>query len=178
MSIDPTLFRKVMRRFATGVTILTVRDGDQIHGMTANALTSVSLGPTLVLVCITKTNTTHGFVSRAGHYALNILGEYQENLAKRFAHQVDAPMDPFVDVPFHVAATGAPILDDCIAYLDCHVVAAHEAGDHTIFIGEVLAAGSGKRADDDPLLYLDGHYATLDKREESTLLLPAHSIEP
>lgn len=167
-----------MRRFPTGVTILTVRDGDQIHGMTANAFTSVSLEPTLVLVCITKTNTTHRFVSRAKHYALNILGEHQENLAKRFAHQVDAPANPFVDVPYHVEKTGAPILDDCMAYLDCRVVAAHKAGDHTIFVGEVLAAGFGKRHDDDPLLYLDGYYASLDKREESTLLLPDHSIAP
>ena len=176
MSIDPTLFRQVMRRFPTGVTILTVHDGDQIHGMTANAFTSISLEPTLVLVCITKTNTTHKFVSRAKHYALNILGAHQENLARRFAHQVDAPADPFVDVPFHVEKTGAPIIDDCMAYLDCRVVAAHDAGDHTIFIGEVQAAGFGNTRNASPLIWLDGKYQSLNDDTAKTILLASQMM--
>lgn len=163
MSIDPTLFRQVMRRFPTGVTILTVRHGERIHGMTANSFTSVSLDPTLVLICITKVTTTHDLVARAGIFALNILSARQAHLAKRFAKQVVAPADPFAGIAHHRATTGAPIFDDCIAYLDCRVVAAHAAGDHTIFIGAAQAAGFGRARDARPLLWLNGEYASPDK---------------
>ncbi len=159
--IDPTTFRKVMRKFATGIAVLTVRDGQAPHGMTANAFASVSLSPTLVLVCIDNTNTTHRLVSLAGSFAMNILSDEQKSLARRFAKQVAIPVDPFADIPFHPAATGAPIFDDCIAYLDCRVVAAHAAGDHTIFVGEVEEAGYGNARDQDPLLWLDGDYNSL-----------------
>jgi flavin reductase (DIM6/NTAB) family NADH-FMN oxidoreductase RutF len=153
-------FRHVMRKFATGVTVLTVRDGDRIHGMTANAFTSVSLNPTLVLVCIQKDSTTHAFVSRAGNFAMNILSAEQETLARRFAKQTVVPTDPFADIAYHSAATGAPIFDDGVAYVDCRVVAAHDAGDHTIFVGEVQAAGFGSARERAPLLWLDGTYTS------------------
>ncbi len=164
-----------MRRFPTGVTILTVRDGDRIHGMTANSFTSVSLDPTLVLVCITKGSTTHKLVSRAGNFAMNILSAQQEHLAKRFAKQAAQPIDPFADIAHHRAATGAPILDDCVAYLDSRVVAAHDAGDHTIFIGQVQAAGLAN-ARTSPLFWLDGKYISLDDREQNAILLSTHVV--
>jgi len=160
-TIDSTFFRHVMRKFATGVTVLTVRDGETVHGMTANAFASVSLSPTLVLVCIERGNTTHALVSRAGSFAMNILSAEQELLAKRFAKQIAVPADPFADLAYHPAATGAPILDDCLAYVDCRVVAAHDAGDHTIFVGQVEAAGFGRARDAEPLLWLDGEYKSL-----------------
>lgn len=168
------VFRQVMRRFPTGVTVLTVRDGAQIHGMTANSFTSVSLNPTLVLVCIKKENTTHGFVSRAKHFALNILSEHHVELAKRFAHQIAQPPDPFADIKHHREKTGAPIFDDSVAFLDCRVVAAHDAGDHTIFIGEVERGGFGNRRDDNPLIWLDGEYVAYDTPPE--LLMPIPTV--
>ncbi len=161
MSIDSVLFRRVMRRFATGITLVTVRDGATLHAMTANSFASVSLNPTLVLVCIVKDGTTHALVSQTGLFAVNILSAAQQELAMRFAHQVPMPADPFADIHWHTSATGTPVLDDGIAYLDCKVVAAHDAGDHTIFIGEVLDAGFGSARDAPPLLYLDSHYAKL-----------------
>ncbi len=154
-------FRHVMRKFATGVTVLTVRDGDHIHGMTANAFASVSLSPTLVLVCVLKDSTTHAFVSHAGNFAMNILSAEQETIARRFAKQIVVSTDPFADIAYHATATGAPILDDCVAYVDCRVVAAHEAGDHTIFVGEVKDAGYGSARDHATLLWLDGKYESL-----------------
>jgi flavin reductase (DIM6/NTAB) family NADH-FMN oxidoreductase RutF len=160
-----------MRRFPTGVTLLTVRDGDQVHGMTANSFTSVSLNPTLVLVCITKGNVTHDFVSGTGIFALNILSEHQEYLARRFAHQAAQPAAPFADIAYRSAVTGAPVLDDCIAYLDNRVIAAHDAGDHTIFIGEVQAAEFGKARQANPLLWLDGKYKSLNDSDPETILL-------
>lgn len=164
VTIDATSFRQVMRKFATGVTVLTVRDAERLHGMTANAFASVSLSPTLVLVCILKGSTTHDFVSRAGSFAMNILSADQEHLAMRFAKQTAAPADPFADIAQHSVATGAPIFDDCVAYVDCRVVAAHDAGDHTIFVGEVQAADFGSARDRPPLLWLDGKYETFPNR--------------
>jgi flavin reductase (DIM6/NTAB) family NADH-FMN oxidoreductase RutF len=158
VSLDSTFFRHVMRKFATGVTILTVRDGDSLHGMTANAFASVSLSPTLILVCIEKGNTTHKFVSHSGNFAMNILSATQEQLARRFAKQLVVTADPFDDLVYHSAATGAPIFDNCIAYVDCHVFAAHDAGDHTIFVGHVEAAGFGSAHEQAPLVWFNGVY--------------------
>ena len=160
-TIDAKQFRQVMRKFATGVTILTVRDGKSIHAMTANSFTSVSLDPMLALVCIAKNSTTHEMVSRAEIFAVNILSDAHSAWARRFAHQVTSPVDPFADIAHHSAETGSPILDDAIAYLDCQVVAAHDAGDHTIFVGRVLAAGFGNASDQEPLLWFNGEYTSL-----------------
>ncbi len=160
MTIDALLFRRVMRRFATGIALVTVRDGPAAHAMTANSFASVSLNPTLVLVCIVKNGTTHALVSASGLFAINILAAAQQELAMRFAHQIPMPSDPFVGVEWHSSIIGTPILDDCIAYLECRVVAAHDAGDHTIFVGEVLDAGFGNARDATPLLYLDSHYTS------------------
>jgi flavin reductase (DIM6/NTAB) family NADH-FMN oxidoreductase RutF len=176
VSIDPTTFRRVMRRFATGVTVLTVRDGERIHGMTANAFTSVSLSPTLTLICVKKPGTTHELITHAGNFAINILSDAQESIAKRFAKQAPIPADPFADIAYHSAVTGAPILDDCIAYTDCRVIAAHDAGDHTIFVGQVQDAGFGKARSAKPLLWLDGRYTTLKDESDDLLLLAANTI--
>ncbi len=164
MSIDPLHFRRVMRRFATGVTVVTVRDGGLIHGMTANAFTSVSLSPALVLVCILKGSATHDLVSHAGSFAVNILSEAQRGWAQRFARQVPVPADPFADIAYHTDVTGAPIFDDCMSYVDCKLVAAYDGGDHTIFMGEVLGAGLGTERDAEPLLWFEGKYAEMGKQ--------------
>src|SRR5512143_3885984 len=101
MPIDAQALRRVMRRFATGVTIVTGRNGGSIDGMTANAFTSVSLNPPLVLVCVQKGTATHAWISKVGAYAVNILSADERGLAQRFAHQVPVPPDPFGDFAYH-----------------------------------------------------------------------------
>jgi flavin reductase (DIM6/NTAB) family NADH-FMN oxidoreductase RutF len=150
-----------MRRFATGVAIMTVRDGDAIHGMTANAFTSVSKDPMLILVCVMKDSITHDMVSRGKNFALNLLGAHQRHLAQRFAKQVVPPVDPFFDIKHHPAVTGAPIFDDCASFVDCRVVAAHDGGDHTIFVARVEDAGLGKSREP-LLLWVHGDYHSVD----------------
>ena len=166
--VDSKQFRQVMRKFATGVTVLTVRDGENIHGMTANAFTSVSLDPMLALVCIAKNTVTHEMVSRAGIFAVNILSESQREWARRFAHQINAPGNPFAGIAYDAATTGSPILDDSIAYVDCRVIAAHDAGDHTIFVGRVETAGFGNTQDENPLLWFNGQYTSLASPEHNS----------
>ncbi len=160
MPVDWNTYRQAMRHFATGVAVLTVRDGDTIHGMTANSFTSVSKDPILLLVCIEKGTTSHEMVSQARNFAVNILGSDQRALAQRFAKQIEPPPDPFADIQHHRAATGAPIFNRCVSYLDCRVVAMHDGGDHTIFVGEVEAAGLGK-THENLLLWYNGDYHSL-----------------
>ncbi len=160
MPVDWNTYREAMRQFATGVAVLTVRSGEKIHAMTANALASVSKDPTLMLVCLTKDSTTHELVARGGNFALNILSADQQAWAQRFAKQAPLPTDPFADIPYYAAETGAPIFEDCVSYVDCRVVNSYDGGDHTIFIGQVVAAGFGN-ARGKLLLWVNGEYRAL-----------------
>ncbi len=152
-------FRRVMGQFATGVTVVTTRLGDELHGMTANAVTSVSLEPLLVLVCIDKAADTHDILSQAGVFALSILSLDQEALSNHFAKKETEGAHRLNGLPLRFAATGCPILEGCLAYLDCRVVAQYPGGDHTVFVGEVLEAE--ELAEAGPLIFFQGRYAEL-----------------
>jgi flavin reductase (DIM6/NTAB) family NADH-FMN oxidoreductase RutF len=159
MAIDPEMLRTVMRHWTTGVTILTARDGAQAHGMTVNSFTSVSLEPPLVLVCIERVVRTHALVERSRAFALSILCEGQQHVSDRFAGRETENTDRFEGLRTHTAVTGAPILAENMGYLDCVVIAAHEAGTHTIYVAEVVAA----KVQDcgGPLVYFNRDYRRL-----------------
>lgn len=158
--ISPSSFRKALGAFATGVTIVTTRVGETIHGLTANAFSSVSLNPPQVLVCVDKKAQSHDLILAARCFAINILRAEQQYLSERFAQNQLAGNERFANVAFSHASTGAPILAQVLSWLDCKLVAAHEGGDHTIFIGEVVALGHGEEAE--PLLYYRGRYRRLE----------------
>ena len=156
MTIDRTELRRVMGHFATGVAVITTRDLDgKPYGLTANAVCSVSLTPPLLLVCIDKRAESHASFQRSGVFAVNVLADGHEELSRRFAISGG---DKFVDVAHHAGPTGAPILEGALAVVECRVVAVHDAGDHTIHIGEVqhLETSGG-----DPLLFFRGQYRRL-----------------
>jgi len=138
MPIDALTFRNVMSQFAAGVTVVTMRHDEQVRGMTANAFCAVSLDPPLVLVCVVNGGTTNALLRAAGHFAVNILREDQERLSDRFAGRSADERGFFDDIPLRESVSGAPVFWECLAYADCRVVSIHEAGDHTIFVGEVL----------------------------------------
>jgi flavin reductase (DIM6/NTAB) family NADH-FMN oxidoreductase RutF len=158
MPIDPNLFREVMSQFATGITVVTTRTGDEIHGLTANAFCSVSLEPPLVLVCVDKTAHSHDLIQQGKNFAVNILSAAQEAIARRFATNNMTAAERFAGIPYRTEATGAPVFMQSLGWLDCKLVAAHPGGDHTIFVGEVLAIGRG--TDHQPLLYFGSEYQT------------------
>ena len=132
-------FRSTVGAFATGVTVVTTRGEEHAYGMTANAFSSVSLDPPLILVCVINPSEGAEHITRNGCFAVNILSVDQEPLSRYFASR-ERPKgrDAFRDVPHRFAASGSPILEGSAAFMDCRLHATHEAGDHLIFIGEVL----------------------------------------
>ncbi len=156
MSIDPALFRSVLGRFATGVTVVTARDSDgRDHGMTVSAFSSVSLDPPLVLCCIELRTEMHPVLERAQTFAVNILSASQEALSRRFSER---QVERFDGIGDERAQGGAARREGALGYLECRLVARHDAGDHSIFIGEVENAEAHRGA---PLLYYRGGYNQL-----------------
>ena len=147
--------KQLLGLWTTGVTIVTTRAGDQIHGMTVSAFTEVSLEPPLVLVCADKGSNTHPVIAAGKVFAVNILGSDQSALSNKFASKKDE-WRRFDGLAWETEVTGAPILPDTVAALDCRVIAAHEAGDHVIYVGEVEALRVD--AAREPLLYQSGSY--------------------
>ena len=155
MPVSHDDLKKVLSCWTTGVTVVTARAGDRVHGMTVTAFTEVSLTPPLVLVCADKASLTHPVIAEGGVLAVNILARGQEELSRRFASK-EQEHRRFEGLAYQTGKTGAPLLADTVAALDCRVVAAHDAGDHVIYVAEVeeLRIGEGR----EPLLYHGGRY--------------------
>ncbi len=153
-SID---FRNTVGSFATGVTVITTRGSDHLYGMTANAFSSVSLDPPLVLVCVIRDTEGSRNLASNGIFVVNVLGEPQEAISRYFAgRERPRGLEAFKDIPHRKAVTGAPVIDGAAAFLDCRLAATHDAGDHLIFVGEVVALGHDP--DVRPLLFHGGRY--------------------
>lgn len=156
--IDADSFRAALGRFATGITIVTARDGTgRDHGMTVSAFSSVSLEPPLVLVCIGHDASMHGLLMDVDQIGISVLANSQEPLSRRFA---DPESDRFDGVGYARGESGVALLDDALVHLECSVAARHEAGDHTILVCAVDRAGAD---DGRPLLYYRGGYAQLER---------------
>jgi flavin reductase (DIM6/NTAB) family NADH-FMN oxidoreductase RutF len=155
-AIDTARFRQLMGRFATGVTVLTVRGEDgRPAGMTASSLASVSLHPPLVSVCVDHTADLHDRIVAAPEFVVNILESGQEELSRRFA---DPHEDRFAGVGYHLGPEGQVLLDGALAHIECERFAVYPGGDHTIVVGRVVG---GDTRDGHPLLYYRGGYAAL-----------------
>lgn len=164
MTASPQRFRSVFSHLAAGVVVVTTRDaGGEPHGMTATAVCSVSLEPPLVMACLSQEAATHAAVVQSGIFALNLLPESEEALARHFATQ---SRQKFAELSPGSSETGAPVLESALAYCDCSVVRSVPAGDHTIFIGRVVAADVRADLGADhsvgPLLYYRGRYGAID----------------
>ncbi len=155
MAFDSKIQRKIMGQFATGVTVVTTDGEAGSHGLTANAVASLSLDPPLVLVAVDKRAATLDYLKKNRCFAVNILRLDQQDVSTRFA--TPGPKD-FSDLNVTTAATGAPILPGCLAFLDCRVHDILPGGDHDIFVGEIVA---GEYQGGEPLLYFSGGYRRL-----------------
>jgi flavin reductase (DIM6/NTAB) family NADH-FMN oxidoreductase RutF len=150
-------FRSTVGAFATGVTVVTTGGETHAYGMTANAFSSVSLDPPLILVCVIHPSEGSEHITRNECFAVNILKADQEPVSRYFASR-DRPrgQDAFRDVPHRRGISGSPIIEGAAAYMDCRLHADHSAGDHEIFIGEVLELGWDPEGD--PLVFHGGGY--------------------
>jgi flavin reductase (DIM6/NTAB) family NADH-FMN oxidoreductase RutF len=160
MQVTIAEFRKALGHFATGVTVITVMREDQsVHGMTANSFTSVSLEPLEILVCVDRRALTHRYICERKNFAVNILSEDQAALARFFARPEQDPATAHsLGVTFHATERGTPVLPGSLVQLDCKLASAVDAGDHTIFIGEVVDMGA---QDGRPLLFHQGQFKRL-----------------
>ena len=157
MPVSQELFRKVLGHFATGVTVVTMRQASgEPWGFTVSAFSSVSLEPPLVLVCVGKESTSFEPMEQASHFAVNFLTENQEEISRRFASKTP---DRFSGVAYSEGAHGTPLITGCLGFVECKKVASHIHGDHAIVVGEVLEA---KAEGGKPLLYYRGSYARLE----------------
>lgn len=157
MSVSTEEFRKAMGCFATGVTIITVDLDGEVHGMTANAFASVSLDPMLVLVCVDHSTRTHAHLHAKRRFGINVLGEDQRPISEYYARPERTHENAEADAGarFDRTAHGTPMLHGALAYLECRLQSAEQAGDHTIFIAEVEDVVV---RDGDPLLFFRGKY--------------------
>jgi flavin reductase (DIM6/NTAB) family NADH-FMN oxidoreductase RutF len=154
-------FRNALRHFPSGVTIVTVKTPNraQPHGLTVSAFASISPTPPLVMIAIDHRGLGHELLEEAGAvFAVNILGYEQQELSNRFAWTKDE--DRFREGEWETAVTGAPVLKNALAWLDCTIQSRIVAGTHTIYIGEVQASGV-PRPDEAPLLYWNRGYRRL-----------------
>ncbi|MBL8998388.1 MAG: flavin reductase family protein [Gemmatimonadetes bacterium] len=153
MPLDRDRFRSALGRFASGVTVLTMRDADgKDHGMTATAFSSLSLDPPLVLVCVDRSASMAGPLEGATHLAVNLLAHGQEDVSRRFAEK---DVDRFAGVEVVRGIGEVPLIDGAIAHLECRIHARHPGGDHVIVVGEVLDA---RAHEGEPLIYHRGRY--------------------
>lgn len=153
MSAGPQEFKAAMRRFATGVTVVTsLKDGEP-RGVTVSAFSSVSLDPPSVLICINREARSYLFISASKIFCVNVLSAQQTPLARRFSGKLRD--NQFEGVDYFVDRTGAPVLRGSLAHLDCEVTEEHHVGSHSVFIGKVLATGV---AEGSPLGYFGGDF--------------------
>lgn len=153
-------FKNAMAQWASGVTVVTCHHEGKNLGITASSFSSVSLEPPRILVCVAKPLYTHGVIQSSGIFAVNILGTEHLEWGMRFAGMFPEIEDRFAGIDYFQAATGSPILPNVLGWLDCRVAHAYDGGDHTIFVGEVVAAGS--RAVGEPILYFNRTWRRLD----------------
>jgi flavin reductase (DIM6/NTAB) family NADH-FMN oxidoreductase RutF len=154
MPIEKHLFLRVMGSFASGVTVVTVMDQDGVpRGFTASAVSSLSLEPRMLLVCVSERSSTLDVLARAGSFAVNILSADQQHVAQQFA---TADGDRFAGLRWRQGAeTGNPVIDGALAYAECRLTDTCKGGDHVIVMGEILA---GDAHEAEPLLYFRGRY--------------------
>ena len=162
---DTTLLRRTFGAFATGVTVLTV-GGEQPHGMTANSFTAVSLDPPLVLVCVDRSAIMHDALHGAGAFGISVLNSGQERVARYFAGRRTLGAEQFRLVDWLPGElTGAPLIADAVAHFECALWRTYDGGDHTIFVGALLAMAG--RAEEDVLVFLRGRFGQLEQEPDA-----------
>jgi flavin reductase (DIM6/NTAB) family NADH-FMN oxidoreductase RutF len=157
MAISPDEFRSCMASWPSGVTIVTTRSGEQIHGMTVSDFSGTSLDPPLVTICCNRDSTTTGLIAESGCFAVNVLAAGQQDLSNRFASK-KLESKRFEGLECGKAKTGAPLIPGALTHIDCTLEATFEAGDHVIYLGRIEYVNIEEC---EPLVYWKGGYRAL-----------------
>ena len=161
MAIDRDAFKRVLAHWASGITVVTCRREGGIHGMTASAFTSVSLDPPLVSVCVACHNKTHQYLLEQRAFGVHVLRADMQEISNRCAGFLGEEAHWLLDLSHHTEVTGAPILDEALAWMDCSLWQAYDGGDHTIFVGEIQAGEACEAQVGGPLLWFNRGYRRL-----------------
>ncbi len=142
----------VSKTITHGVYVVTTRTKERVNGMTAAWISQVSMNPLMLMVSIAPARYTHGLIKESGYFAVNVLAEGQEKIARDFGFRSGRKHDKFKDVPYFDASNGSPVLRDALAYFECKLANAFTAGDHSLFVGTVVEAKI-LRENEKPLLF-------------------------
>jgi len=163
VTFDAQSFRNALAQFASGVPVVTTQIHGTLHGLTVSAFSSLSLDPPLVMICVSRNIQSHDVISESGVFAVNFLSENQVELGRRFAGLIDGIVDRFEGVEFVASPEHNPLIAGCLGWLDCRLWRSYDGGDHSIFVGEVLSAGTGSGVR--PLLYFDRRWHAIREAE-------------
>lgn len=158
MSVDVQDFKNALAHWATGVTVVTTCSGGRHVGITASSLTSLSIDPPQILICVARRLHTHAAIQQSGSFVVNILSAEQQEWGMRFAGLVPEQADRFAGIDYTTSVTGCAVLPGVLGWLDCKLRHAYDGDDHTIFVGEVVGAGFQRGA---PLLYFNRQWRQL-----------------
>ena len=156
--IGSDAFKRTMRQWAAGVTVVTVGTPPDCHGMTANSFTPLSRTPPLMLICIDRKNDTHSLLSLGSRFGINLLSDSQSQLSTRFSTK-KAERNAFHELDWYKGEWNTTLFRDCAAVMEAEIVQLHDGGDHTIFVGQILSAEVNDKKS--ALLYSKGGYARL-----------------
>ena len=167
MAVDPETYKAALARWSSGVTVVTSLAGETPLGLTVSSFTSVSLEPPLVLISIAKHLDSHEVFRQAGIFAVNILSREQIEWGKLFAGMYPEVANRFEGIDYETSVTGSPLLPGVMAWIDCRVWQMYDGGDHTLFLGEVVAASP---SDDTPtpLAYHNRQWGTFELWKPTT----------
>jgi len=151
MAVDNDLFKELMRRFAAGVTLVTFNENNKFGGLTVSSFCSLSMNPPLVLICIDRKIVSHESLKNSDTFGINICNSGQGKLAWDFANSNIDKNELIKSLPHTLTDSGTPLLDECLASMECKITEKHEGGDHTIFIGQIENGNFDDNSD--PLIY-------------------------
>jgi flavin reductase (DIM6/NTAB) family NADH-FMN oxidoreductase RutF len=139
--LDEQAKKTILRKIPHGLYICGVKDGEDVNGFTASWVMQASFQPPLVVNCVNQKSISHAMIQASKVFALSVLEAGQKDLAQQFFKPMRRVGNKFEDVEFYLGETGCPIISDTLGYVECQVIGAVEKGDHTVFVGEVIAAG-------------------------------------
>jgi 3-hydroxy-9,10-secoandrosta-1,3,5(10)-triene-9,17-dione monooxygenase reductase component len=157
--IDARAFRSVLGQFCTGITIITTTHGDEPVGFACQSFAALSLDPPLVLFCPTKVSRSWQAIEASGNFCVNVLTESQQHVSARFGSK---DSDKFAGIDWHPSGLGSPIIEGSLAYIDCHVAAVHDGGDHFVVFGAVESLSEVPKIKPRPLLFYRGDYTGIE----------------